>query len=512
MQTTLFPFEARGAGILLHVSSLPSPWGIGDFGPQALAWIDRLAEAGLGWWQFLPLSPAGRGNSPYESFSTFALNETLISPDALIDEGLLGAKGIAGPAFDERAVDFPTVAMFKRQLLKQVPNTFRSLASAELQRSYEDFCRTQAHWLEDYALFRAIREAQNDTEYRHWPRELALRDPSALAQAQQALAETVDRFRLAQFVAHRQTERLKAYARQKGVRLIGDLPIFVSIDSADVWARPELFLIDAKGEPTFVAGVPPDYFSSDGQLWGSPLYDWKTHRTDGYAWWIERIRSLLLHVDVIRLDHFRAFAAAWHIPAGSTTAKTGEWQPGPGADFFVGVQARLGRLPLIAEDLGLITPDVVALRDEFHFPGMRVLQFAFDGDPKNIFLPEYYAPPMVAYTATHDNNTARGWYDEIPETEREYLWKYLQRPAGSRDDAAWELLRLAWESRAVMAVTPLQDLLEVGSESRMNWPGRPIGNWRWRVTPEQLSSVPFDRVRDLAARTGRTNGASARVT
>jgi len=288
------------------------------------------------------------------------------------------------------------------------------------------------------------------------------------------------------------------------VRLIGDVPFFVSPDSADVWAHPELFLLDADGTPLFIAGVPPDYFSAEGQLWGDPLYRWETHRSTGYEWWIERIRSLLSRVDVVRLDHFRGFAAAWHIPARSTTAKRGEWRPGPGADFLAAAQSQLGPLPVIAEDLGLITPDVLVLRDQFHFPGMSVLQFAFDGDPKNPFLPQNYSTSMVVYTGTHDNNTARGWFESLPESERQLVRSYFEGSASDTKEVAWELIRLAWESPAVLAVAPLQDLLDLGGEARMNWPGRSIGNWRWRATREQMQSTAFDRLRDLTERTGRT--------
>jgi 4-alpha-glucanotransferase len=287
------------------------------------------------------------------------------------------------------------------------------------------------------------------------------------------------------------------------VGLIGDLAFLVAPDSADVWAHPELFLLNPDGRPTFLAGVPPDYFSADGQLWGNPLYNWDALRSVGYDWWIDRIHSIMTHADVVRLDHFRAFAAAWHIPAGSATAQIGEWRPGPGADFFAAAEARLGPLPLIAEDLGLITADVAALRDQVHFPGMRVLQFAFDGDPKNPFLPENYSTEVVAYTGTHDNNTARGWYESLPEAEQRYLWSYLGRPSGNGDKVAWEFLRLAWESRAVLAVAPLQDVLNLGAEARMNGPGRPLGNWGWRATEEQTSAAALQRLHELTQKSGR---------
>ena len=510
MNGSAFPFGSRGAGLLLHVSSLPSPWGIGDFGPPALVWIDRLVEAGQSWWQFLPLGPPGRGNSPYEPFSTFALNELFISPDWLIEDGLLDAGDTTAPAFNAETVEYESVGPFKLRLLERAHDNFRSRGTHELRRGFDEFCQAQAHWLEDYALFRALRQRHGGADFRDWPLELRCRQPSALARAKDEVAESVDRFRFSQFMTQRQERRLQGYARQKGVRLIGDVAFLVAPNSAEVWAHPDLFLLDPQGTPLSVAGVPPDYFSADGQLWGNPLYNWDSLRRTGYGWWIDRIRSQLAQADVVRLDHFRGFAAAWHIPPGSVTARTGEWRPGPGADFFVAVEAQLGALPVIAEDLGFITADVAALRNQFHFPGMRVLQFAFDGDPKNPFLPENYSTELVAYTATHDNNTTRGWYESRPDAERESLWNYLGRPAGSGVEVAWELIRLAWESRAVLAMAPLQDVLNIGAEARMNWPGRALGNWCWRVTEEQISSAALQRLCDLTQKTGRAvvqNGA-----
>jgi 4-alpha-glucanotransferase len=303
-------------------------------------------------------------------------------------------------------------------------------------------------------------------------------------------------------LAYRQLGRLRDHARSRGVGLIGDVPFVVSPDSSDVWAHPELFLLDAERRPRFLAGVPPDYFSAEGQLWGDPLYDWEAHRQTGYEWWLARIGTLLSYVDIVRLDHFRAFAAAWHVPADATNAIRGEWRPGPGADFFSAAKARFGLLPLIAEDLGMITPDVFALRDQFNLPGMRVLQFALGGGPQSLFLPENYPEHVVAYTATHDNQTSRGWYESLADEARERIWKYLGHPIEA-SEAAWELIRLIWESRASLALAPAQDLLNLGAGTRMNWPGRPLDNWRWRATAEQLVDPTFDRLRELTRRTGR---------
>ena len=349
--------------------------------------------------------------------------------------------------------------------------------AAELRVAFEQFCHDQAHWLEDYALFRVLKAKYNGAYYLEWPAELVKRVPAALAQARRDLASQIDQVRFAQFLLFRQGERLKKHARAKGVRLIGDLPFFVSPDSSDVWANPELFLLDEQHRPRFVAGVPPDYFSSQGQLWGNPVYNWDALRQTGYRWCIDRLRALLAHVDVIRLDHFRGFAAAWHVPAGATTAQSGEWVTGPGADFFNAVQRELGVLPFIAEDLGLITPDVSALRDQFQVPGTRVLQFAFDGHSDNPYLPQNYVSNTVVYTGTHDNPTSREWYEELPPDQRQNLWRYLKSPEGESGEVAWDLMRLAWSSSAALAIAPLQDLAQSrarGSNERTRSCGRQL--------------------------------------
>ena len=331
--------------------------------------------------------------------------------------------------------------------------------------------------------------------------------PVALAKARQELASQIDQVRLAQFLLYRQGERLKEYAHARNVRLIGDLPFFVSPDSSDVWANPELFMLDEWRRPRFVAGVPPDYFSAQGQLWGNPVYDWEALRQTGYRWCIDRVRALLAHVDLIRLDHFRGFAAAWHIPAGAPTAQSGQWVPGPGAEFFRAVLGDLGTLPFIAEDLGVITPDVHALRDQFNMPGTRVLQFAFDGNPENPYLPKNFVPNTVVYTGTHDNNTTRGWYEGFPDDQRQNLWRYLERPGDASDEAATALLRLAWSSVAALALAPFQDMLNLGADARINVPGRAEGNWRWRCTKDMLSAPAFQWLRDLTNGTNRSGRA-----
>ncbi len=492
-----FPPEYRGSGLLLHVTSLPSRYGIGDVGPGALSWIDRLAVAGQSWWQSLPLGPTGYGNSPYQPLSSLAGNALLASPDWLIDDGLLRSSDCESKSFPQDQVDYDAVIPFKHGLLEKAWANFQGGARADLRVDYEQFCNNQAHWLNDYALFRALKAKFKGAYYLEWPKELVQREPTALDQVRHELADQAGMASFAQFLLYRQADRLKAHAHEKGVKLIGDLPFFVSPDSSDVWANPELFLLDEQRHPRFVAGVPPDYFSSLGQLWGNPLYDWAVLRKSDYHWWICRLRALLAHVDAIRLDHFRGFVAAWHIPAGAPTAQTGSWQPGPGADLFRAVQKELGALPFIVEDLGLITPDVYALRDEFHLPGTRVLQFAFDGHADNPHLPSNYVSNTVVYTGTHDNPTTRGWFEDLPDDQRQNLWKYAQRPVGTARDAAPALIELAWSSQAALAIAPLQDLLNLGKEARMNVPGRAAGNWRWRCTEDMISDPAFDWLRGV---------------
>jgi 4-alpha-glucanotransferase len=499
-----FAPQYRASGVLLHVSSLPSPYGIGDVGPAALAAVDRLKAARQSWWQALPLGPTGYGNSPYQCLSSFAGNGLLISPDCLIEEGLLRAGDCdEGRSLPKNAVEYNAVIPFKYKLLAMAWSNFSSKRRSALRLDYDRFCVDQAHWLDDYALFRALKARHGGAYYLRWPEEFVRREPAALARARRGLAELIEQVRFAQFLLFRQGRRLREYARAAGVRLIGDLPFFVSPDSSDVWANPELFLLDEYRRPQFVAGVPPDYFSAQGQLWGNPVYDWEALRRTGYRWCIERLRALLAHVDLVRLDHFRGFSAAWHVPAGAPTAQSGHWVPGPGAEFFEVVRKEVGTLPFIAEDLGLITPDVCALRDQFQLPGTRVLQFAFDGNSGNPYLPHNYIPNTVVYTGTHDNATTRGWFEALPEDQRRNVWNYLKRPGGNSDEVAWELIRLGWSSVAGLAMVPLQDLLNLGAEGRMNLPGSVDGNWCWRCTDEILPAQVLDRLAGLTTSSNR---------
>jgi len=506
-QACLPPFkpECRTSGVLLHVTSLPSPYGIGDVGPAAFSWVDQLHAAGQTWWQALPLGPTGYGNSPYQSLSSFAGNGLLVSPDLLIKEGLLTPRDCEeGRDFSHTAVDFNAVIAFKHRLLDQAWSNFSASPNPDLRSDFEQFGSEQAHWLDDYALFRALKAHYRGADFLDWPQELVRRDPAALASARRDLAAKIDQSRFAQFLLFRQGKRLKEYARERGISLIGDLPFFVSQDSSDVWANPDWFQLDEHLGPRFVAGVPPDYFSAKGQLWGNPVYDWEALRRTGYRWCIDRFKALLAHVDLVRLDHFRGFCAAWYVPPGAPTAESGRWVQGPGADFFEAVKRELGHLPFIAEDLGLITPDVVALRNKFGLPGMRVLQFAFDGKRDNLHLPNNFTPNTVVYTGTHDNNTTRAWFEGSPENVRRTVWSHLGQSERRTSEVAWALVRLAWSSRAGLAIAPLQDLLNLGAEGRMNLPGTAAGNWRWRSTEEMLTPSLFDRLRALTSATGRS--------
>jgi 4-alpha-glucanotransferase len=491
-----FPSDYRASGVLLHVTSLPSPYGIGDLGSSAFSWVDRLHASGQRWWQSLPLGPTGYGNSPYQPMSSFAGNEMLIGPDGLISDGLLAVSD-ADSHFPSHFVDYDAVVPFKTRLLQIAWKNYKAGRRDDLRKNYEEFSAQHEHWLEDYALFRALKAKYQGAYYLDWPEDLVQRHPMALAAARLELKSEIDQVRFSQFLLFRQGDRLKDYAHSKGVRLIGDLPFFVSPDSSDVWANPELFLLDEHRRPRFVAGVPPDYFSAQGQLWGNPVYNWDALRAMGYRWSIDRVRALLAHVDAIRLDHFRGFAAAWHVPAGAPTAQSGEWVQGQGANFFEAVRKELGHLPFIAEDLGIITPDVQALRDQFQLPGTRVLQFGFDGHADNPYLPNNFVTNTVAYTGTHDNPPTREWYDELPDYQRQSFWSYLNQAPGGSADAASALIGLTWSSKAALAIAPLQDILNLGAEGRMNVPGRAGGNWGWRTTEGMLADKAFDWLQEL---------------
>ena len=492
----------RTAGVLLHPTSLPGPYGIGDLGPEAYRWVDFLAQSETGLWQVLPLGPTGYGDSPYQCFSAFAGNPYLISPQLLLQEGLLYTEDLASlPSFPADRVDYGMVIPWKLEILQRAYRRFREHGSQRLRDAFDAFRAQQARWLEDYTLFMALKEAHGGAPWPTWDADIRQRKAQALDEARRTLAERIEKQAFFQFLFFRQWRNLKTYANQRGIRIIGDIPIFVAHDSAEVWAHPELFFLDHYGNPTVVAGVPPDYFSATGQLWGNPLYRWEVHAREGYAWWLARLRTVLELVDIIRLDHFRGFAACWEIPAGEETAINGRWAPGPGADFFESVEKALGSLPLIAEDLGEITPDVVALREQFHLPGMKILVFAFGDDARNPFLPHNYSQNCVVYTGTHDNDTVVGWYQRAPEKERDFARRYLARDG---HDIAWDLIRAAWGSVAVFALAPLQDLLSLDNRARMNYPSRAGGNWQWRMAAHALGDGLRQRLHAQNRLYGRT--------
>jgi 4-alpha-glucanotransferase len=492
----------RASGILLHPTSLPGPYGIGDVGPAAFRWVDILARAKQSWWQVLPLGPTGYGDSPYQCFSAFAGNIYLLSPERLQKDGLLTASDLAGVSFADERVGYGRVIPFKLAMLHLAWQNFKAGRVPGMRSLFEQYREENRAWLADFALFMALKDAREGAPWQTWPRELQRTGivNSFLDVTRQELADEIGLHEFGQFLFARQWSAVREYAHAHDIKIIGDAPIFVASDSADVWANPSLFLLDSAMSPKVVAGVPPDYFSPTGQLWGNPLYDWKAMRSANYAWWVARLRATLATVDLVRLDHFRGFMAAWHVPFGEHTAVNGRWVPGPGAELFTHLQAELKGLPLIAEDLGEITPDVFEVRDRFNLPGMKVLQFAFD-KPSNPFLPHNYRTPnCVVYTGTHDNDTTRGWYAQIPDYERHYLHRYLSRDGS---DIAWDLIRLAWSSSADLAVAPAQDVLDLGTDARMNLPGRPDHNWQWRLHADAFTDAIVSRLAELTELFGR---------
>ncbi len=491
----------RRSGILLHPTSLPSPGGIGTLGAAALAFIDQLAEAGQRCWQLLPLGPLSYGNSPYAATSAFAGSPLLIDLEALEAAGWLGGAWRDTAPPDAARVDFVAVMAHRRAALAAAFEGFEASGSAADHAAFAAFCQAEAAWLDDYARFVVASELHDLRAWTEWPEPLRLRHPEALAALDAAHPQALRRARFVQFAFARQWSALREHARARGVELIGDIPIFVALNSADVWANQALFYLDAAGQPTVVAGVPPDYFSETGQRWGNPLYRWDRHAETGFAWWIARLRQAFACFDTVRVDHFRGFAGYWEIPAACPTAVDGRWVPGPGRALFDAAEAALGALPVIAEDLGEITPDVEALRDDLGYPGMKILHFAFGGDAGNPHLPHHHPFAAAVYTGTHDNDTTRGWYDAADDNARAHLWRYARV---GQEDPVWGLLALAWSSPADLAVAPAQDLLGLGAEARMNVPGRPDGNWEWRLLPGQLDEATLARLRDLTTLYGRS--------
>jgi 4-alpha-glucanotransferase len=497
----------RSSGILLHPTSLPGPYGIGDLGPQTFRFIDWLASTGCKLWQVLPLGPTGYGDSPYQCFSAFAGNPYLLSPEELLADGLLIQSDLDEMKdLPASRVDFGLLIPKKIELLQKAFSRFDAVPE-HLREAFDYFCAENASWLDDFALFMALKEAHGGGAWNGWPEELRSRRKAALTKARKELAESIQRYSFYQFLFYRQWNKVHAYANERGIQVIGDIPIFVAYDSADVWSHPELFFLDKDSNPTVVAGVPPDTFSTTGQLWGNPLYDWEAHKKENYAWWLTRVRGSLQLTDILRFDHFRGFAGYYEIPAGHGTAEHGHWVTGPGRDFFRAVDKYLGDglvthgtgLPIIAEDLGLVTPDVIELLNAFDLPGMKVLQFGFSG-PDNPFLPHNYAPNCVAYTGTHDNDTALGWHATAASHERDFAHRYL---GVDGRDFAWDLIRSVWKSVAVFAITPMQDVLGLGGEARMNFPSKLGGNWDWRMNDADFREDLAAGLKDLNWLTNR---------
>ncbi len=491
----------RDAGIILHPTSLPGSHGIGDLGPAAERWVDWLAGTRCTVWQVLPLGPTGYGDSPYQSFSAFAGNPYLISPAALLSDGLLSDEDLeAVPPFPAGHVDYGAVIPWKLTVADRAFRRFKAYPPPGSVDAFEEFRTAHAGWLDDYALFMAVKHEQGGGPWTDWPLELRRREPAELDAARRRLGNEVLRHEFRQFLFFRQWDALRRRAHGHGLRIVGDAPIFVAMDSADVWAHPELFELDDELMPTVVAGVPPDYFSETGQLWGNPLYDWEAHAAEGYAWWIERIRHLTTTVDVVRIDHFRGFVDYWEIPAGAPTAVHGRWLDGPGEALFDALSDALGGLPIIAEDLGELHDAVPELRDHLGLPGMKILQFAFDGEPDNPFLPEHYPENCVVYTGTHDNDTTIGWFQTAPAAERRRALAYLGTDGS---DIAADLITTAWRSQAALAAAPLQDFLRLGPEARMNTPGVASGNWAWRFAAADLTDELQSDIAALNEATGR---------
>ncbi len=518
----------RSSGVLLHPTSFPGRYGVGDLGTEAFKFVDWLAQAGQRWWQVMPLGPTGYGDSPYQAFSAFAGNPYLISFDQLLQDSLFTAEDLAEiPDFPADMVDYGWIYFWKYPMLERAYTAFKAGKAKQLEGDFATFKTAEASWLTDFALFMAVKATQPTTDpmgneckgapWNVWPHDIRSREPAAMQRWSSDLALEIDQICFYQFLFFRQWQAVRDYAHSKNIQIIGDIPIFVAMDSADSWANPEQFFFDQQSQPTVVAGVPPDYFSETGQLWGNPLYRWDVMAEQGFSWWIERFKGSLKLYDLIRVDHFRGFEAFWEIEYPAENAIKGEWIKAPGKALFEAVRAALGDLPIIAEDLGVITPGVELLRDEAGFPGMAVLQFAFGGGEdwsENDFLPENLKVNQVVYTGTHDNETTRGWFAdildrlknpkelELSQAELEHIAKYI--PNLTEDKIAWNMLELAWRSRANLAVAPMQDLMNLGAEARMNLPGRLGGNWQWRYKTGALSGFVAQRLNVLTKECKRT--------
>ncbi len=492
---------SRSSGILLHPTSLPGSFGSGDLGEEAYKFIDWLVSAGQSIWQMLPIGPAGMANSPYMSLSAFAGNPLFIDLHELVSLDLLKKEELhSWENGSQHRVDYSKVTTARMELLSIAARRFFERCSHEDQEQFEKFCNSEKSWLDDYALFQALNQQHGGRLWVHWDHDIVQRKQEALKIAAVKLKAHVDFNKFTQWCFARQWGRLKKYANENNVKLVGDIPIFVAHHSADVWSNQEAYHLNADGMPTSVAGVPPDYFSKDGQRWGNPLYRWDVMKQQEYKWWIDRFRKTLSLFDIIRIDHFRGFEAYWEIPAKEKTARVGRWVKAPGAELFKAIKRKLGSLPIIAEDLGVVTPEVTALREKFNFPGMKVLQFAFSTDPEDNFLTHNYEKNYVVFTGTHDNDTTIGWYEKATEHERDFVRRYCVTDGWQIN---WDLITLALRSVADIAIIPLQDIIGLGSEGRMNFPGTVESNWEWRFTWDQIQPWETNRLYELTALNGR---------
>lgn len=485
----------RSSGIILHISSLPGKYGIGSLGSEGYEFVKFLVTAGQRLWQILPLGPTGYGDSPYQCFSAFAGNPLLIDIDRLIQRKLISKDDIPKEEFDESYVNYGRVINFKYNVLRRAFEKFKK-NEGFIKSSFAFFCKNNSWWLEDFSLFMALKSHFGGKPWLEWETEIKFRKHNAIEYYRNLLKEDIEFHKFLQFIFFDDWYELKAFANRNGVEIIGDIPIFVAMDSADTWSNTSIFMFDDNLVPTKVAGVPPDYFSATGQLWGNPLYDWDKLRETKYEWWVNRIKMSLKMYDYIRIDHFRGFAGYWAVPYGSETAVNGRWEKAYGDELFTTVQENLGKnLPIIAEDLGVITPDVVALREKFGFPGMKVLQFAFNNWQDNEYLPHNYNRNCVVYTGTHDNDTTVGWFRTLPEEDKKYVLKYV---GNSEKEINWALIKLAMSSSAVFSIFPMQDVLGLGSEARMNRPGIAYGNWSWRMLKRQITPKIINKLYDLS--------------
>ena len=487
----------RSSGILFHPTSLPGKYGIGTLGKEAYAFIDFLKKSRQKLWQIFPLGPTGYGDSPYQSFSSFAGNPYLIDFDLLIEAHLLSEEDLRDVFFgdNEEYIDYGAIYNQKYPLLRKAYENFKSSDNHEMRENLEDFKRENASWLNDYSLYISLKNHFNGLPWNEWAHDIKNREHGAMEHYKNELADDIEYHNFIQFLFFKQWGDVKRYANENGIKIIGDIPIFVAADSSDAWANPEIFLFDKERKPVKVAGVPPDYFSATGQLWGNPLYNWEKLKDTNYSWWVERVRANLSTCDIIRIDHFRGFEAYWAVPYGDDTAINGQWEPGPGIDLFNAIKSQLGELPIIAEDLGLMTQGVIDLREATGFPGMKILGFAFDSGEENDYLPHTYTRNCVVYTGTHDNDTLVGWFQKAKEEDREFARNYLNSRAD--EEIHWDAIRGAWSSVACMAISPVQDFLGLGSEARINTPGVASGNWQWRLKQGVLTNELAERIAKL---------------